>query len=367
MSGQMLYLWDATDHGVPKNMDEVFKTFNQLVEKPQRPSSAILAFAQRIQDLARFHQVFDEATKRLYHNLVAQFKQHQYALHSLELPYANYLPLLKALGQTAAAFNLVIYDDQLGAAYLPSKKALPDDRAIYWLMEEDYFGDKVFKNLNEFKDYAQPLMHELMARYGFNFTQIPTKEKPVYTKQLEYGLQYISVGYKQDKEGDYELDGMLYVHVPVVEDIYGKFDLARRVDSTTVSMQLLHALYPPPPSEFLREDDSKLKLRTKEDITTRLQWFEDGFLKTLAIAENIKGLDRLLNGDVNERFKEAMQGRGVYAPRCLITARLANNPHFEELAVSLANPRSPGANRTSLPIEWPKLVKYLREEVQPLV
>ena len=121
MSGQMLYLWDATDYGTPTNMDEVFKTFNQLIEKPERPSSAILAFAQRIQDLARFHQVFQEPTKQLYHNLVAQFKQHQYALHSLELPYGNYLPLLKTLGDTAAAFNLVIYDDQLGVAYLLSK------------------------------------------------------------------------------------------------------------------------------------------------------------------------------------------------------------------------------------------------------
>lgn len=353
----MLYLWDATDYGTPTNMDEVFKTFNQLIEKPERPSSAILAFAQRIQDLARFHQVFQEPTKQLYHNLVAQFKQHQYALHSLELPYGNYLPLLKTLGDTAAAFNLVIYDDQLGVAYLPTKKVLPDNRAIDWLMQKDFLANKTFKNLNEFKDYVQPIMHELMARYGLSFTQIPSHEKPVYIKQLEYGLQYISVGYKQDKEGDYELDGMLYIDVPFVGNIYNKFDLAKGINST-VSMQLLYGLYP-------SSNDSKLKLKTKEDVTTRLQWFEDGFLKALAIAENIKGLDRLLNGDVNERFKSNIQGRGVYTPRCLIVARLANNPRFEELAISLATPRSPGANQESLPTEWPKLVQYLREDINP--
>jgi hypothetical protein len=361
----MLYLWDATDYGTPTNMDEVFKTFNQLIEKPERPSSAILAFAQRIQDLARFHQVFAEPTKQLYHNLVAQFKQHQYALHSLELPYGNYLPLLKTLGDTAAAFNLVIYDDQLGVAYLPSKKALPDNRAIDWLMQKDFLANKTFKNLKEFQNYVQPLMHDLMARYGLSFTQMPSHEKPIYIKQLEYGLQYISVGYKQDKEGDYELDGMLYIDVPFVENIYSKFDFAKFEHSTTVSMQLLYGLYSAPSSEFLREDYSKLKLKTQEDVTTRLQWFEDGFLKALAIAENIKGLDRLLNGDVNERFKSNIQGRGVYTPRCLIVARLANNPRFEELAISLATPRSPGANQESLPTEWPKLVQYLREDINP--
>lgn len=365
MRSQMLYLWDATDHGTPGNMEEVFKIFNHLVEKPERPSSAILAFAQRIQDLARFHQVFEEPTKQLYFNLVDKFKQHQYALHSLELPYSNYLPLLKVLGTTAVAFNLVIYDDQLGTAYLPSKKVLPDSRAIYWLMEEDYLGGKVFKNLNAFKDYTQPLMHELMGSYKFDFAQIPAKEKPVYVKRLGFGLQYISVAYMQDKEGDYELDGMLYVNIPAVEEIYCKFDLAKRAGSTTVSMQLLEGLYISTSSNFLKKEDRKLK--TKKDISTRLQWFEDGFLKSLAVAEDIKGLDRLLNGDFNERFKWKIQGVGVYAPRCLIVARLADNPHFEELAVSLATPRSPGANRVSLPIEWPKLVKYLREEVKPLI
>ncbi|MBL0231828.1 MAG: hypothetical protein IPP76_14055 [Moraxellaceae bacterium] len=356
MSGQMLYLWDATDYGTPTNMDEVFKTFNQLIEKPERPSSAILAFAQRIQDLARFHQVFAEPTKQLYHNLVAQFKQHQYALHSLELPYGNYLPLLTALGSTAAAFNLVIYDDQLGVAYLPTKKVLPDNRAIDWLMQKDFLANKTFKNLNEFKDYVQPLMHDLMARYGLSFTQMPSHEKPIYIKQLEYGLQYISVGYKQDKEGDYELDGMLYIDVPFVENIYNKFDLAKGINST-VSMQLLYGLYP-------SSNDSKLKLKTKEDVTTRLQWFEDGFLKALAIAENIKGLDRLLNGDFNPRFKEKGQNTPIYTPRYLIVARLANSPLFEELTVSLINtPRIPSVHEELLFKEWPKLVQYLREDI----
>ena len=123
--------------------------------------------------------------------------------------------------------------------------------------------------------------------------------------------------------------------------------------------------YIPPPSEFLREDNSKLKLKTKENVTTRLQWFEDGFLKALAIAENIQGLDKLLNGDFNPRFKEKSQNRGVYTPRCLIVARLANNPNFDELAVNLANPLWPGANRAAITTEWPKLVQYLREDINP--
>jgi len=358
MSGQMLYLWDATDYGTPTNMDEVFKTFNQLIEKPERPSSAILAFAQRIQDLARFHQVFQEPTKQLYYNLVEQFKQHQYALHNLALPYSNYLPLLKILGKTAEAFNLVIYDDQLGVAYLPTRKSLPEgDCAISWLMQEDYFANKTFKNLNEFKDYAQPLMHELMASYGLSYELLtPTNTKPVYIKKTTYGIQYISVGYTQDKEGDYGLNGCLYINIPLVENIYHKFDFFQERNPKSFTMLLLDGLY--------RSSDYKLK--TKEDVTTRLRWFEDGFLKALAIAENIKGLDRLLNGDFNPRFKEKGQNTPIYTPRYLIVARLANSPLFEELTVSLINtPRIPSVHEELLFKEWPKLVQYLREDINP--
>jgi hypothetical protein len=357
MSGQMLYLWDATDYGTPTNMDEVFKTFNQLIEKPERPSSVILAFAQRIQDLARFHQVFAEPTKQLYHNLVAQFKQHQYALHSLELPYSNYFPLLTALGDTAAAFNLVIYDDQLGVAYLPSKKALPDNRAIDWLMQKDFLANKTFKNLNEFQNYVQPLMHELMARYGLSYELLtPTDTKPVYIKKTTYGIQYISVGYTQDKEGDYGLNGCLYINIPLVENIYHKFDFFKERNPKSFTMLLLDGLY----------RSSNYKLKTKEDVTTRLQWFEDGFLKALAIAENIQGLDRLLNGDFNPRFKQQGQDTPIYTPRYLIVARLANSPLFEELTVSLINtPRIPSEHEKLLFKEWPKLVQYLREDINP--
>lgn len=357
MSGQMLYLWDATDHGVPKNMDEVFKTFNQLIEKPERPSSAILAFAQRIQDLARFHQVFAEPTKQLYYNLVEQFKQHQYALHSLELPYGNYLPLLTALGSTAAAFNLVIYDDQLGVAYLPTKKVLPDNRAIDWLMQKDFLANKTFKNLNEFQNYVQPLMHDLMASYGLSYELLtPTDTKPVYIKKTTYGIQYISVGYTQDKEGDYGLNGCLYINIPLVENIYHKFDFFKERNPKSFTMLLLDGLY----------RSSNYKLKTKEDVTTRLQWFEDGFLKALAIAENIQGLDRLLNGDFNPRFKQQGQDTPIYTPRYLIVARLANSPLFEELTVSLINtPRIPSEHEKLLFKEWPKLVQYLREDINP--
>ena len=89
-------------------------------------------------------------------------------------------------------------------------------------------------------------------------------------------------------------------------------------------------------------------------------------------AQDIKGVDALLNGDVDEVVKNEVHST-IYMPYCLIVARLAGNPNFEELAVSLGT-YGKGSGKfwgkfdhTIISAGWPKLVKYLREEVKPLV
>lgn len=88
--------------------------------------------------------------------------------------------------------------------------------------------------------------------------------------------------------------------------------------------------------------------------------------------EDIRDIDALLNGDkVDTATKEKFHGylNDFYA---LIAARLVNNPDFEELVISLSNYVVISGNRLgqlndTLQETWPKLVKYLREEVKPLV
>ena len=88
--------------------------------------------------------------------------------------------------------------------------------------------------------------------------------------------------------------------------------------------------------------------------------------------DDIKGIDALINGDTNEAIKKNVHS-SCYTPLALIAARLAGNPNFDELAVSLGT-YGAGSGRawgkfshSEVAIAWPKLVKYLREEVKPLV
>jgi len=89
--------------------------------------------------------------------------------------------------------------------------------------------------------------------------------------------------------------------------------------------------------------------------------------------EDIKGIDALLNGSKVDAELKQESYPYLYDFYALITARLVNNPNFEELAVSLgtyddeSSQKWGKSNIDTMRKLWPKLVKYLREEVKPLV
>ena len=56
---------------------------------------------------------------------------------------------------------------------------------------------------------------------------------------------------------------------------------------------------------------------------------------------------------------------GFYIPHCVIISRLANNIKFEHLLEYLYALGDFGANQQASATEWPKLVKYLKENVNP--
>jgi hypothetical protein len=95
-------------------------------------------------------------------------------------------------------------------------------------------------------------------------------------------------------------------------------------------------------------------------------------LKWSDTLKDIKTIDSLINGNTDESIKKYVHS-SVYAPYALIIARLANNPNFDELAVSLGT-YGAGSGRAwgkfshaHVAEAWPKLVQYLRDEVKPLV
>ena len=106
-----------------------------------------------------------------------------------------------------------------------------------------------------------------------------------------------------------------------------------------------------------------------EELSILLQ---TSILKWSDAIYDINSIDALINGEADETIKKYVHN-SVYTPYALIAARLANNPDFDELAVSLGT-YGAGSGRAwgkfshaQVAEAWPKLVQYLRDEVKPLV
>jgi hypothetical protein len=126
-----------------------------------------------------------------------------------------------------------------------------------------------------------------------------------------------------------------------------------------------------PISKIFKTTDYDVKVVSRIEVESQLAVVKREVISLLDHAKDIKGLDALMNGAVSPLFRDTIQHK-FDMPHCLIVARLANNPQFEELAVSLGtygpkSGRSWGSHAPHQITEWPKLVKYLREEVKPLV
>ena len=109
--------------------------------------------------------------------------------------------------------------------------------------------------------------------------------------------------------------------------------------------------------------------KTFEEFVVLLK---QSILKWSDAVKDIKSIDALINGDIDEAVKNEVHS-SRYSPFALIAARLAGNPNFDELAVSLGT-YGAGSGRAwgkfsdaEVAVAWPKLVKYLREEVKPLI
>lgn len=102
-----------------------------------------------------------------------------------------------------------------------------------------------------------------------------------------------------------------------------------------------------------------------------LSLLKESVLRWSDTIKDIKDIDDLINGDRDQAVKNYVYSY-LYRPYALIIARLANNLHFEDLAVILSPHNPNGSNNwgkfaSTADAAWPKLVQYLRDEVKPLV
>ncbi|RZU45353.1 hypothetical protein EV700_2173 [Fluviicoccus keumensis] len=346
-------IWDAKRFGKPKDMDQAAALRQQPVDAP---SAAMLAFAAEVEQSAKAlldeAEGLDELT-----GLEAAMQQSPHAGFVVTMPYFSWQPVLLMLGETAVKHGLVLVDGEVVAAYVPPGKVIPAEAArALKKMKEMYEGDDALPaTLKQFEAWVEPIIEMALKPHGF--TQNPDKKHrfqkaTYYERNVGVGCQYLYMIYQKYSNGYFMLFNMEMACENVLS-IYGKFPFfeSESIMLCTYNTEIMSKRNP-----IL----TKCEAINLVDETLRC------VINIFDSAVDIKGLDAVVNGEIDVLFRNHLHNF-FYMPHCLIVARLAGNPHFEELVLSLRKGRTPGANADAMMTEWPKLVEYLRNEVKPLV
>lgn len=358
-------LWDPSRYQpLPTTFDEAAAIYRKLADVHDEANYWFVAFAQRIQDHVRLSPDPDETLIGYYGNFVATAQAHTGALFLVELPTEDRIPLLRLMVDTATALKLVVYDDASGLVFLPGGKVLPEEKSGVWqdVKAELDRPSEFPRTKAKFKKLAEPILAELFCNHGFKKGGDWDGE-PVLVRELMGGVkQYAVLSYESPRFGGagYRLAVQMHVAFEPVNAIYERFNFNfyNRGCVFGISLSTLCG--------WVEQEDS---VSSWSQFGALLSVVEREVIGLFDIAKDIHGMHAVMNGNAAVRLKEDMR-KTIYIPHCLIVAKLVGASNFSDLTAELSEAVKKfwrGPDYDVRCDEFARLVKYLREEVNPLV
>ena len=218
--------------------------------------------------------------------------------------------------------------------------------------------------LVQFADLVKNQAKELFMEHGFVLIEevdVGGNRGLIYDKAIKMGKLSLLMGF-EEKRGAFKIS----INYRLIED--NMIAIAQQSNFLYTMKQNGLFLY----LNGVLNPKEQILIHNWTTFEALLHLLKETVLKWSDTIVDIKGVDALINGDTNEAIKNNVHS-SCYTPLALIAARLAGNPNFDKLAVSLGT-YGAGSGRawgkfshSEVAIAWPKLVKYLREEVKPLV
>ncbi len=364
-------IWDADVYGAPKNFVEglemAFTLSEQAISSPV--SHKLLAFAADIEKYIQTNSVPPKILRHLKY-LKADIKGMETAAFCVELPRDYWHSIVKILLTIALEHHLVLVDEEIALVLLPDGSISPERSAEYWqpiLAGADY--QQGFPQTHtELHQLLIARADELLGlnRFRINRNTINENGEELdisYIRQTAFGHQEISLSCFGGGDGEFELSVHLWL-IPL-ESYIKPIMIVSELTSYVKYYESGIILNIP----IILIKKSVVIINSWEGFEQLFFILEESVLKWANAAQDLKGMDALLNGNVDEKICQYVHHH-KYMPYALIIARLANNPNFEQLTINLAPEKNKNfwfANPVPYTIAWPKLVQYLRDEVKPLV
>ena len=363
MGGQVVYLWDSEVHGLPATAEQALSVLEGIRKSQQATHSKNLRLlAQDIQNFVRASGV-DELMEdygdfAITFNEVARFM-------AIDVDRDGGTDLLRFLVKVAPKHHVIVLSAEPLTLFLPNGMLLPLDMRSVW--------EEIYEDIEEaaspfprtkgaFKREFDRRFLEMLSKHR-TFDKGFTPKKGIvggdscFFSDLFDGCRLYISSLVSGDEGEFSVNVYVSVSLDCVQDIMNdfKFILPQLVFEIGLFSDI-----------FGGHDKNKVGYLSSigmidDCICTAVNAIFPIFEKV----SSIKDLDGIINNDRNI-FSECIHDY-IYMPQCLVLARLADNKDFDNLSLKLFHAKKWYANSKFKDKEWPRLVKYLREEVKPLV
>lgn len=304
-------------------------------------------------------------TVKLYQALARKKPKFDGGSYFIELPLNARVEALTLMFPIAQSLNMILYVDEPNYGYIfcPDGQVFGGDGIRKWqdvVKDVDFSLYPFARNATEFKKIAQPAFAELAASHGFTKKKMPYMDNMGYMRQFEEIYQHIGVEY-ESHGFDFFVCPAIFLCINQVEVIAEKFGFS---DDYKKSFSFYIDLGSYAFGKIVR-DWNVASFGDIEKVFSKIDKFI--FSEVFELTKDIKSADQFINGNIENIYYKDMYIIGYNLASSLILARLAGNPNFEKLVEHAESQKHWGGKQRAREKSWPALLKYLREEVKPIV
>ena len=371
VNGVTLYLAEDVGARDPDDVDIMMQNMMTVKLESMSPAfrTAVSNFIQQFKAHINRNADLMPRLVQQYRDLSDRSIQFEGGSCFIELPPTARVQAVAIMFSITQQLDLILEVDEPDYNYVfyPDGRILSDNGSQGW--------QDVIKNVNadlqpfartaaEFKKIAKPYFEELAASYGFKKKKTPYSTETIYGRECNGVVQYVRPKYEYYR---YKFLLYIYVYIYVYIDVESVADIYRQHGFTVFTDFATFSISISTDSRVFRNTILDWVVTSRKDLKLVLSRIDQFVFKNiLDKAKDIRGLDQVLNGDDQSLIYKDLQDIGFDFPASLILAKLARNPEFESLVEKAEELRHWGANDDPRETKWPKLLKYLREEVKPL-
>ena len=376
MNVHFVYVWDFKGRKIPQTIREVAEQAFAFYSQKEEPSHALLSFAKQMQAYADQH-LDDEDMQEVFAGLVDELTAENKATLRLELP-RNSENLLRMVVEAAEARGLIVYDEDGGMAFLAHGIMLPSFMEKEWAkliaqQDEEEKQRSASPNLprteKQFEAWAGAIIREGLSKHGFieldkSSLEESLKNRPepwerLYQRDVAIGRQYMLISYC-GKYPYFSSGTTCFMRSPVVYHYLAEIERLFMLGLS--GKDIFYAdLDNAPNSSLIGRHELNLG-KSEAAVWQYIDILEKELIPLLNIATDLVGLDRIMNGNINDKLRN----ENIYQPSRLIVASLVKNPNFDMLVTESEKSRvwQSRINIRGKKSELEQMVNYIRAEVK---